>query len=95
MAVAIPSLDEGDQALKDRGRVLVETHDESRLDLQTGALDLFTLSIRSRFRFWSLLHSARLSSFGDSMPTKTWSNPALTMSCISSSSSARLMDTSV
>ena len=33
-------LDKGDQALEDRGRVLVEPHDEPRLDLEARVLDL-------------------------------------------------------
>ena len=55
----------------------------------------FTLAMRSRFLFWILLHSIRLSSFGDSMPMNTASNSAFTISCISVSSSARLIDSSV
>ena len=55
----------------------------------------FTLSTRSRPLFWFLLHSARLSSFGVSMPTKTVSKPASTISLSSTGSSARLMEASV
>jgi hypothetical protein len=36
-----------------------------------------TLVSRSRFLFWNLLHSARLCSWGVSMPTKTTSKPEL------------------
>ncbi len=56
---------------------------------------LFIQAIRSRFLFRYLLHSVRLSSLGVSIPTKTLLNPALTINCISSSSSERFIDASV
>ena len=50
---------------------------------------------RSLLIFWVLLHSARLASFGDSIPKKTDLKPALTMDSIRSSSSAILTEASV
>ena len=55
----------------------------------------FTSATRSRLRLCFLLHSARLSSAGVSMPTNTVSNPASTINVMSSGSSARLIEASV
>ena len=54
-----------------------------------------TAATRSRFRFWSLWHSSSASTDGVSMPTKTFLNPASTISAHNSGSSARFTDASV
>ncbi len=51
--------------------------------------------MRSRFLFWTFWHSVRLSSFGDSIPMKTESKPALTIRSKRSASSAKFIEASV
>jgi len=85
MAVTMPALlDEGDQTLEDRSPVLVEPHDEPRLHLEAARWIFLTFAIRSRFRFWNLLHSARLLLVRRFDAHEDLVEPRATMSAISS-----------